>query len=61
MIVPYSRDWIALAMFWDIKMNLIPILTATPIIYINTYTAMVELRCWMTMEVLGSGGASAKG
>jgi hypothetical protein len=45
-------------MFWDIiKMNLIPILKATPIIYIITYRAMVELRCWMAMEVLGSGGA----
>jgi hypothetical protein len=53
-------DWIALAMFWDIiKMNLIPIPTATPIIHINSYTEMGELRCWMTMEVLGSGGAWA--
>jgi len=60
MMVPYSRDWIALAMFWDnIKMNLIPVLTATPIIYINTYRAIVELRCWMTMEILGSSGALA--
>jgi len=60
MMVPISRDWIALGMFWDIiKMNLIPIFTATPIIYINTYRAMVELRCWMAVEVLGNGGALA--
>ena len=59
-MAPYSRDWIALALFWDItKMNLIPIRKATPIIHINSYTEMVELRCWMTMEVLGSGGAWA--
>jgi len=45
-------------MLWDIiKMNLIPIPKATPIIHINFYTAMVKHRCWITMEVLGIGGA----
>ena len=41
-MAPYSRDWIALAMFWDIiKMSLILIPTATPIIQINSYTEIV--------------------
>jgi hypothetical protein len=56
-MAPYSMDWIALAVFWDIiKMNLIPIPTSTPIIHINSYMEMVEFRYWMTIEVLESGG-----